>query len=429
MTKTALQRKILSYSDWEFWAERPFGAFLLSLWKDGNTRAYMKKAGVGAAWPAMLFQDGAWYKSQKVWSDFAGQLEKYLRSGHTVFEVTASCEKFYKLNKPKIVALSQGKKDVITRLQELYEILTQISSYVWLAHGFEEVYVHRLRTEVPKYVPGDAEKFIGDVSFPIKKNAHVLMEEALRKNKPIEQVVREFAWIKIRDGFSAGFTVAEMRKEKQKALHSPAAHWKRPNVPSQLRDLVKVAQELVYFRTLRTDILYEFLYLARPLLKKVAAHYHIQFEDLRNYAVQDLLAGTPKVYPPKVTAVSYRAAFGFFDTSIIRAQQHNQTSVKGTVAFAGLVTGRVKIVKVAHEIGKVKTGDILVAPTTAPSFILGMKKAAGFVTDEGGITSHAAIVSREMKKPCIIGTKIATKIFRDGDRVEVNAHTGIVKKI
>ena len=52
----------------------------------------------------------------------------------------------------------------------------------------------------------------------------------------------------------------------------------------------------------------------------------------------------------------------------------------------------------------------------------------GLVTDEGGITSHAAIVSRELKKPCIIGTKVATKVFRDGDIVEVDANTGIISK-
>jgi pyruvate,water dikinase len=58
-----------------------------------------------------------------------------------------------------------------------------------------------------------------------------------------------------------------------------------------------------------------------------------------------------------------------------------------------------------------------------------MEKAAAFVTDQGGITSHAAIVAREMKKPCIIGTKIATKVFKDGDIMEVDANKGIIRKI
>jgi pyruvate,water dikinase len=77
----------------------------------------------------------------------------------------------------------------------------------------------------------------------------------------------------------------------------------------------------------------------------------------------------------------------------------------------------------------VKKGEILIASMTRPEFLPAMQKAAAFVTDEGGITSHAAIVSREMKKPCIIGTKIATKVFKDGDMVEVDANKGIVRKL
>ena len=58
-----------------------------------------------------------------------------------------------------------------------------------------------------------------------------------------------------------------------------------------------------------------------------------------------------------------------------------------------------------------------------------MKKAAAIVTEQGGITSHAAIISRELRVPCVIGTKIATKVLKDGDKVEVDATKGIVKKL
>ena len=63
---------------------------------------------------------------------------------------------------------------------------------------------------------------------------------------------------------------------------------------------------------------------------------------------------------------------------------------------------------------------------TRPEYLPVMHLAAAFVTDEGGIASHAAIVAREMKKPCIIGTKIATQVLKDGDLVEVDAEKGIV---
>jgi phosphohistidine swiveling domain-containing protein len=101
----------------------------------------------------------------------------------------------------------------------------------------------------------------------------------------------------------------------------------------------------------------------------------------------------------------------------------------GTIAYKGLVTGIVRIVRRKNQVPIVKSGEIIVSPMTTPDFAPAMMIASAFVTDEGGIMCHAAITAREMKKPCIIGTKIATRVLKDGDVVEVNANTGIVKII
>ena len=102
---------------------------------------------------------------------------------------------------------------------------------------------------------------------------------------------------------------------------------------------------------------------------------------------------------------------------------------RGQPAFKGLVRGMVKIVYGVRQIDSVNEGDIIVAPMTLPDILPAMRKAAAFVTDEGGIACHAAIIAREMKKPCIVGTKIATQVLRDGDMVEVDAGKGTVKKL
>ncbi len=101
--------------------------------------------------------------------------------------------------------------------------------------------------------------------------------------------------------------------------------------------------------------------------------------------------------------------------------------ITGTIANMGLVRGYAKIVHDISELGKVREGDILVASMTIPEFVPAMEKAEAFITDEGGITCHAAILSREMNVPCIIGTEIATRVLRDGDFVEVDANKGIVR--
>ncbi|TSC78403.1 MAG: pyruvate, water dikinase [Parcubacteria group bacterium Gr01-1014_29] len=115
--------------------------------------------------------------------------------------------------------------------------------------------------------------------------------------------------------------------------------------------------------------------------------------------------------------------------------QEEQTDVgkveqmSGTVAYKGFVSGKVAIVNDEQDLEKINEGDILVSIMTRTTLVSGMKKSAAIVTDEGGVTCHAAIIARELKKPCIIGTKIATLVLKDGDMVEVDANNGIVKII
>lgn len=103
--------------------------------------------------------------------------------------------------------------------------------------------------------------------------------------------------------------------------------------------------------------------------------------------------------------------------------------IRGLVACSGKAIGRARILLSAEEVGKVEEGDILIAVMTRPDYVPAMRKAAAIVTNEGGITCHAAIVSRELGIPCIIATKVATKIFKDGDLIEVNANHNWVRKV
>ena len=112
-----------------------------------------------------------------------------------------------------------------------------------------------------------------------------------------------------------------------------------------------------------------------------------------------------------------------------RKVDHNTTQLSGQTGCPGYGKGRVKIVIRAEDMAKFEKGDILVSIATDPDIVPAMKKAAAIVTEQGGITSHAAIVSRELGVPCVIGTKIATKVLKDGDLVEVDANQGTVKKL
>ncbi|PIN86573.1 hypothetical protein COV19_03555 [Candidatus Woesearchaeota archaeon CG10_big_fil_rev_8_21_14_0_10_44_13] len=109
-----------------------------------------------------------------------------------------------------------------------------------------------------------------------------------------------------------------------------------------------------------------------------------------------------------------------------RTKESDIREINGMTASSGTAIGRVQICTNLESISQFKEGNVLVASMTRPEYVLAMKKAVAIITDEGGITCHAAIVSRELGIPCIIGTKIATKILHDGDLVEIKGNHGLI---
>ena len=109
----------------------------------------------------------------------------------------------------------------------------------------------------------------------------------------------------------------------------------------------------------------------------------------------------------------------------------NDTLLSGMItsrAGEGKITGRARVVLNPVN-AKFEEGEILIAPQTQPGYVPLMKKAKAIVTDQGGITSHAAIISREFGIPCLVGTRFASKILKDGDLIEINTNHGTVKKL
>ncbi len=100
--------------------------------------------------------------------------------------------------------------------------------------------------------------------------------------------------------------------------------------------------------------------------------------------------------------------------------------VRGLAASPGIAAGKVVLIKDLNEIGRIGDGDIMVTGMTNPDMVPAMRKAAAVVTDEGGRTCHAAIVSRELGIPCVVGAKTATSVLKDGMVVTVDATRGVV---
>jgi phosphoenolpyruvate synthase/pyruvate phosphate dikinase len=147
--------------------------------------------------------------------------------------------------------------------------------------------------------------------------------------------------------------------------------------------------------------------------------------------------GEDEIFTGKEALEKKMRIFSLEMSETLRVSEHAQepkvldesdiNEIEGIPANQGRAEGYVRILLSPKEIEKMKQGEILVTTMTSPDFVPAMKKAAAVITDEGGVTSHASIISRELGIPCIIGTKVATKVLKTGDFVEVRANHGLVK--
>lgn len=212
---------------------------------------------------------------------------------------------------------------------------------------------------------------------------------------------------------------------------------------------LQMAPYMIFFKDWRDDLRREFVYIWSFLFDKIAQFLKISREGLGYLTMEEItqaLSGKnfKRVIELRknniclVTINGKQLKIKVIDSPLPEkyqkiingdAKTEDNQEIKGLVAQAGIARGKVKIINSFHDIKKLKAGEILVANTTHPNYLPAMKIASAFVTNEGGVICHAAIVARELKKPCIVGTKIATKVLNGGDLVEVDANKGIVTKI
>ena len=218
------------------------------------------------------------------------------------------------------------------------------------------------------------------------------------------------------------------------------------DAPENIKQIVQVIREIQELRLQLREILNKSYFgdsIFMALMKRFEElTVRKDFPLLRVSEVQDVLLGkevSPANDRMELLAVYKKGEQWHYLTGAeakeiaekVKPRLEKTSELRGVVASPGNAKGIVRIYAfgIAHTFENMKKGDVLVASTTGPEFMVAIQKAAAIVTDEGGLMSHAAVVSRELKIPCIVGTKIATKVLKDGDLVEVDANKGIVRKI
>lgn len=213
--------------------------------------------------------------------------------------------------------------------------------------------------------------------------------------------------------------------------------------------LVKIIRKSIFMR-INTENIYGCLNVAsKPLFAEIAQRLHFSLNLLKNLTPREIEQALKGYSGDFLDKISHRKNHYFIITgqkqiyvfegkkvqqvvNLIYQEPKTQDlsrPLTGVGASPGKVRAKAKIILEVKDLAKFEEGDVLVTQNTMPIFVPAMRKAMAIVTDEGGLTCHAAIVSRELGVPCIIGTKIATRVLKDGDMVEVDANKGMVKII
>lgn len=394
-----------------------------------------------------LLIDGDWYYSHK---EHARLIQLTYKAWKKPKIFRWSISKFQQLEKNLLAA---ARKRNYENYRKAYE---QYMPALALMYILDEIIDRDLRNAFSKvYLLSEVDDLMHRLNTPLEDNYQRLEKYDLARTHSIGRHARRYAWLLSRYGERKTYTkeMAEIKRKKMNRRQSIAEYRKikkdtqeairtaKAILPVTKRHLIDVMQFIIFYRTQRTDVMNRSAYEFYPGLIAKAKELGCSYHDLLYMTPEEVA----KKHIPKSELAARKTGFALLiDDGKIRIADHQEyrrlrktflvntsaiESVRGTAASPGCAKGIVKIVHNSADILKVRAGNIIVATMTTPNYITAMHRAGGYVTDEGGITCHAAILSRELDKPCVIGTKIATKVFKDGDRVEVDADNGIVRKI
>jgi len=159
-------------------------------------------------------------------------------------------------------------------------------------------------------------------------------------------------------------------------------------------------------------------------LQKLIETSHLSLDNLQKRRAERFLFSEDRIVVGENTINNYLKKEGYW---IEKTAPFSKNIIHGKTACAGKITGRVQVITCREQFHEFESGSILVAPMTSPEYTPLIAIASAIVTDEGGMLSHAAIVSREQNKPCIVGTKEASYVLENFQTVEVDADQGLVK--
>lgn len=318
--------------------------------------------------------------------------------------------KISKNNNLKKIFLNRSASNITKVLKERYyslnqEILYHQKKYAWLLFKYEGPVWDKL------YLISLIKDYLKDKISPVDK-----LERIKESKSDIKRLQRKY--------------LTELKIDKSDKLY---------------QDLL-FSQDLMYAKEHQKDYLFQVYYYLDFLVREAASRLQLSPTQFRHFLVpemkqalvfnkydvntlNDRIENSILIYGKnKITRMATGKEAEMI-AKIMFPPLPKLKTFKGDCAASGKVKGRVKIIQETTDISKMKKGDIFVTTRSNPNLLPAMRQAAAIIADIGGITSHAAIIARELKIPAVVGVKFASMVLKDGNLVEVDANNGVVKKI
>jgi len=455
---------------YEYWGQWKQPLLSCWFWMEWNKVLSLKELNIyNIRLYPFLYLDGHFWIERDNHSQFLKMAEYVLKREEVEKYIKIVDEVFEKHKKEYLKVLTISSEDPHKYVKQLFDLSTDMAA-IWsfitfFTESLGEVAVKNSIVSSDKELLGKVQN-ITSQTWLEKQNSEIkdftktlkslglnkitlsyLSKNSKLKNK-IQKHVKEFNWIGSHHWRGEGYNIKKCLNQINEAI-------KKDNTKAEIKNkifennlVIKLIAKGAYWRTHCAELTDKVVYRSRKALESIGNSIGLKYEELIYLSKPEILSINKNSnldllkkkindrknigYGCLVTDDGVKIVISKKLKSLIlkmldKKNNKNINEFSGIIASKGLVKGIVKIVTSPDDFNKFKNGEILVAPETAPDFVPLMKKASAIITDLGGITSHAAIISRELNIPCIIGTKIATRVLKDGNLVEVDAEKGIVK--
>jgi len=394
----------------------------------------------------ILVLDGHMYYSKKEWDLIVNSTIKALESKDTKY-----FDDFFVAARIHADAnadfLMHAKKESSLKDIESVFLLYHNMEYPWLyvlpmCQAIEDWLKPKVPTDIlPLFFTPSQPTILAEYQEKINGLAARVKKTKMKSSdldKEVDSLLCEYPWVGMMHfwgEYNSPEKIAESLKKPLEMGSTPSFE----KIPQEFKWLLEITRKATYYRQYFAELCAIGSYELYESFKRLSIdpnraiwltpeEFFEEYAEGKHTVSKEMISERKKAYGVSNSIITGKELQEMI-REFIPEEMGEVKELRGTVASKGHATGKVKIILSPHDLGKMEEGDILVAHETTPDVVPAMQKAAAIVTDIGGLTSHAAIVSRELGKPCIIGTKIGSRVLKDGDMVDVDAEKGIVTVI